>query len=437
MAAGPGAGSGRERLAVACRAAQRGCGRVRRSNRDPERRERRERVDPPVHDVDAGDRVGARLDGVLHDGGGEGRLNGEDQSRQAGDERRRGRRAAEHSVTAGEGGSVHAARRGDLHPVAVIRPGVELVAAVRRRDREHAGVGGRIAAADGRGGRIATVRVGRAGVSRGGDDERAVALGVLDRGGDRGAAVRAAEREVDHAGAVVGRPVDADGAVAEGDSVAGVDDADREDLAAVADADTADAVVAMRGDDRGDCGAVSEHVGRVRRPVEHVVAGHDGAGEIGLGRVHAAVDDGDDRRRRGGRVVPALLQLRQRVRRGAGRSAERVVGIVGHRVDVRHPVALDIPRRSARTQRRRGAGGRARAVGPGDDRSDVGERAYAAQPGAGEECVDARRRRAVLEGDEHLAGRQLRARRAGGGGGGTEQGRREQRKRDRGRSQRR
>lgn len=149
-----------------------------------------------------------------------------------------------------------------------------------------------------------------AAVARRGDDDHALGEGVLDGlvlGGlvVRGVAV-VAEREVDHARAVVGGPADAlgEGAalVLTGLGPARValfeDHADREDLRLRGDAEDALAAVgavAVPGDDPGHGGAVPGPgaVAAAGAHADQVGAVEDLAGQVGMGGVDPGVEDGD------------------------------------------------------------------------------------------------------------------------------------------------
>ncbi len=115
----------------------------------------------------------------------------------------------------------------------------------------------------------------------------------------------------------------------EGDVVA-PEHAERHDAAVEAGADAADAVVRTCGGDARDRRAVTAagRIGRVRVPVHEVVPGQDRAGEVGMRRVDAGVDDRDDDVRRAGRDFPGLGKVQRRV---CGMGRVRVAGSEGAR----------------------------------------------------------------------------------------------------------
>jgi hypothetical protein len=91
----------------------------------------------------------------------------------------------------------------------------------------------------------------------------------------------------------------------------GVEHLDRHDHAGAADTGDPDAVAGAGGDDPGDRRAVPLVVARGRGLVDEVVAGCEGALEIGLGRIDAGVDHGHDDLPRARDEVPGLGEAGQ------------------------------------------------------------------------------------------------------------------------------
>ena len=196
-----------------------------------------------------------------------------------------------HRTRGERGGGDVDPRRGHVDPIAGVREPGGVAGGVGRANRD-VGVRSRVR------------KHRRAVVPRRGDDDRPLLARVVDRVVEGDAAPRAAEGEVDHLRAVVGRPRDPvrDVEVAPGPGV--IENLDRHDRRVPGDAGDADAVVRRRRCDAGDHCSVPLVVLRNRIVVDEVVAGEHARREVGMVEVDAGVDDRDLDRGRAPADVP-------------------------------------------------------------------------------------------------------------------------------------
>ena len=208
--------------------------------------------------------VGGRLDTCGELCGGEGRVLAQDQRRQTGDERGGLRGAAQDAVAPALPARRlvgRVARRRADDPVARSRhadvqaltreDGVR-VARGRRRDGEHAGIGGRVLDLVHR----VAARTHDTTVPRRRDDEETFVLGVAHGAAQREAVIARAERDVHDARAVVGHVHDRRADIRDRAGAGAVERLDRKDLHPKRDAADPRPVVRTRGDDSRDMRSV-------------------------------------------------------------------------------------------------------------------------------------------------------------------------------------
>ena len=182
-------------------------------------------------------------------------------------------------------------RRGHVDPIAGVREPGGVAGGVGRANRD-VGVRSRVR------------KHRRAVVPRRGDDDRPFLARIVDRVVEGDAAPRAAEGEVDHLRAVVGRPRDPVRHVEVAPGPGVIENLDRHDRRVPGDAGDADAVVRRRRCDAGDHCSVPLVVLRNRIVVDEVVAGEHARREVGMVEVDAGVDDRDLDRGRAPADVP-------------------------------------------------------------------------------------------------------------------------------------
>jgi hypothetical protein len=198
----------------------------------------------------------------------------------------------------GSAGNVHA-RRGQSHIRAALRERGELIGVVNGGHGEHTVEGGRIV--------DRVVAVTR--VARGGHHERALVLGVLDGGLERGRIPRPCRADVDDAGALVGRVENRAHHGAVGPTPLVVQRFDRQDLDVPGDAGHAVTVIPDSPDDARDRRPVRFIVLRTRRVVHEVVPliQQQIRSKVRMRQVDPRIQDGDDDIWRRGTQVPGLL----------------------------------------------------------------------------------------------------------------------------------
>ena len=169
---------------------------------------------------------------------------------------------------------------------------------LRTEGRERRKVAGGIGRGDGdgAGARRREVWAPRPAVPGRGDNERAAGVCVAHCVAEAGCSRGAAEREVDHAGAVIDRPDDPRRHLEIGANPSGVQHLDRKHARIPRASGDADAVVRRRGGDAGDRGSVSDErvVASIGiAPRDERAAREELRGQIG-DRRDPGVDDGDD-----------------------------------------------------------------------------------------------------------------------------------------------
>jgi hypothetical protein len=203
--------------------------------------------------------------------------------------------------------------------------GVEVVVLVGGGDANHVGHARRIG------------QRARAVVAGGRDKDDSLTRGIVQSVGERGGIAGATERHQNDVRAVVGRPEDAGDDVGVGAGAVGAENLDGRNVrAGVGDAGHADVVVDAGRGDAGHLGAVAVRVG-VRITADEALAADDLAGQVGVGRVDAGIEDGDRRRAANRdvaiRLVPGdlgkgpLLSVVRVVGRSGGAELHRLAGV--------------------------------------------------------------------------------------------------------------
>ena len=265
-------------------------------------------------------------------------------------------------------GSRAGPRRGERDVGVVVGEGGDVAAGQRRGDRE-ADAAPATPAAEERGRELQRVAVLGL-VAGGGDRQHVGEEGEVERARRGAVEAVAGEAEVDHVGAVADRrdePAhdvrEPEGAVDRG--------AHRQHLGCAGDALAADAVAVLGGDQAGDEGAVAVRVAHVAGAAGGVEGGPDVRVQVGMGDVHAGVDDrhaapraaAGRRERRGGADLVVGPRVADAAWPGSGASKGSAAGS-------RRAVALDVGDAGVASQRRASAAPEGRADGEHAERVD-------------------------------------------------------------------